>query len=97
MSRSTTPGATSTAMIRPLQGGTGDGIAAPAPAPGSGVAVSTAGGLALWSMPVLVGKRGTEHPGHAGHVFLRVPPSRVALEVADPIFSQLPGHCYVKE
>jgi hypothetical protein len=84
-------------MVHLLGGGTADGIAGPSPAPGSGVAASTAGGLAFWSVPVLVGKRGTEHPGHTGHVLLRVPPPRVALDVAHPIISKLPGHCYVKE
>ena len=84
-------------MVHPLRGGTAEGIAGPSPAPGPGVAVSTAGGLALWSVPVIRGKRGTEHPGHAGHVLLRIPPPRVALDVAHPMFSQLPDHCYVKE
>ena len=61
------------------------------------MAVSTAGDLTLGLVPVLAGKRVTEHPSQAGHVLLRVPPPRVALDVAHPIFSQFSGHCYVKE
>jgi len=85
----------STAMVHPLRSGTADGIAGPSPA--SAMGTSTAGDLVRGPVPVITGKRGAEHPDQTGHVLLRIPPPRVALDVAHPIFSQFPGHCYVKE
>ncbi len=61
------------------------------------MATSTAGDLVVGPVPVIAGKRGAEHPGQTGDVLVRMPPPRVALDVAHPIFSQFPGHCYVKE
>jgi len=61
------------------------------------VAISTADDLALEPAPVIAGKRSAEHPGQTRYVLLRIPAPHVALEVAHPIFSQLPDHCYVKE
>jgi hypothetical protein len=88
-------GATSTAVVHPLPSGVSAGLRGPSPAPG--VVISTAGDLALGPAPVIAGKRGAEHLGQTRQVFLRIPPPRVALNVAHPIFSQLPEHCYVKE
>ncbi|MGH2885789.1 MAG: hypothetical protein ACRDPA_24340 [Solirubrobacteraceae bacterium] len=81
-------------MVHPLSSGGSAGLPGPSPA---GVGISTAGDLALGPAPVIAGKRGAEHPGETRHVLLRIPPPRVALDVAHPIFSQFPDHCYVKE
>jgi hypothetical protein len=61
------------------------------------VAISTAGDLAVGPALVIAGKRAAEHPGQTRQVLLRIPPPHVALDVAHPIFSQFPEHCYVKE
>ncbi|HEY1520079.1 MAG TPA: hypothetical protein VGF91_26890 [Solirubrobacteraceae bacterium] len=90
-----TTGATSTAVVHPLPSGASAGLRGLSPAPGA--AISAAGDLALGPAPVIAGNRGAEHPGQTRQVFLRIPPPRVAPDVAHPIFSQFPDHCYVKE
>ena len=78
-----------------MRSGTADGIAGPSPTSATGT--PTAGDLMLGPVPVITGKRGAEHPGQTGHVLLRIPPPRVAPDVAHPIFSQFPSYCYVKD
>jgi hypothetical protein len=54
------------------------------------MAVSTAGDIALG--PLVAPERGAAgNAGHVGQALQRAPPLRGALEVANPVFSQLPG------